>query len=178
MTTFRKNVLTALAALSMGAAALGAHAQSAQQSGASQDGRHAHAVTKEQRAEHAARRVARLHDELKITPAQENAWNTFVATMKPQARGERGGEHMQRPDRAARAKLSAPERMAKHIEMQKQRTAAMEQRLGALNSFYAVLTPEQKKTFDEKAARFQGRFGGHGGHRGGWQHRGGDTARG
>jgi Spy/CpxP family protein refolding chaperone len=54
----------------------------------------------------------------------------------------------------------------------------MEQRLGALNSFYAVLTPEQKKTFDEKAARFQGRFGGHGGHRGGWQHRGGDTARG
>jgi Spy/CpxP family protein refolding chaperone len=158
MTTFRKNLLTALAALSMGAAALGAHAQSAQQN-APQDGRHAHAVNKEQRAEHAAQRVAKLHDELKITPAQENAWNTFVASMKPQARGER-------PDRTALAKLSAPERMARHIELQKQRTAAMEQRLGALNSFYAVLTPEQKKTFDEKAAHFQGRFGKHGGHRG------------
>jgi Spy/CpxP family protein refolding chaperone len=165
MTTFRKNLLTALAALSMGAAALGAHAQSVQQStqqSAPQDGRHAHAVSKEQRAERAAQRVARLHDELKITPAQENAWNTFVASMKPQARGERG----ERPDRDALAKLSAPERLARHIELQKQRTAVMEQRLGALNSFYAVLTPEQKKTFDEKAARFQGRFGKHGAHRG------------
>ena len=95
--------------------------------------------------------------------------------MKPAARHEGG----QRPDRAAQASLSAPQRMAMHVEMQKRRTAAMEGRLGALNSFYAVLTPEQKKTFDEKAGRLQGHFGRHGGGRGGWQQRGnGDTARG
>jgi protein CpxP len=177
MTTFRKNLLSALAALSMGAAALGAHAQTQAPNGAD-EGRYGHAVSQEKRAEYqakraesAAGRVAKLHDELKITPAQENAWNAFVASMKPQARG-------QRPDRAAQAGLTAPQRLAQHIERQKQRTAAMEQRLGAVNSFYAVLTPEQKKTFDDKAARLQGHAGKHGG-RGGWQHHGGaDSARG
>lgn len=174
MTTFRKNLLSALAALSMGAAALGAHAQTQAPDGANQ-GRYGHAVSQEQRAafkakraEFQAKRVAQLHDELKITPAQENAWNAFVASMKPQARGAR-------PDRAAQAGLSAPQRLAQHIERQKQRTAMMEQRLGAVNSFYAVLTPEQKKTFDDKAARLQGHGGKHGG-RGGWQHRGADAA--
>lgn len=179
MTTFRKNLLSALAVLSMGAAALGAHAQTQTPDGANQ-GRYGHAVSQEQRAafkakraEFQAKRVAQLHDELKITPAQENAWNAFVASMKPQARGAR-------PDRAAQAGLSAPQRLAQHIERQKQRTAMMEQRLGAVNSFYAVLTPEQKKTFDDKAARLQGHGGKHGG-RGGWQHRGdaaADSARG
>ena len=184
-TTFRKNLLSALAALSMGAVALGAQAQQTQpqpqpqlqdQAGA---GRHGHAVRTDaspeqraafaaRRAEFAARRTARLHEALKITPAQENAWNAFVASMKPVARGGH-------PDRAAMAGLSAPQRMAQHIERQNRRTAAMEQRLGAMNSFYAVLSPEQKKTFDDKAARLQGGFGKHGG---GWQHRGGDSARG
>jgi Spy/CpxP family protein refolding chaperone len=65
------------------------------------------------------------------------------------------------------------------IERQKARTAAMEQRLAALNSFYSVLSPDQKKVFDEKAARMQSHMGRHGGH-GGWQHGGerGETARG
>jgi len=181
MTTIRKHLLTAVAALSMGAAALGAHAQATSQAQA-QEGRYSHAEHQQKRAEFAAkraefaaRRAAKLHDELKITPAQENAWNAFVASMKPAARHADG----QRPDRAAFANLSAPQRMEKHIEMQKRRTAAMEQRLGALSSFYAVLTPEQKKTFDEKAAHLQGRLKQHGGQRGGWQQRGnGDTARG
>jgi protein CpxP len=165
MTTFRKHFLSALAALSMGAAALGAHAQTATPNAGQTppaEGRHGHAVSQEKRAEFAARRVARLHDELKITPAQENAWNTFVASMKPAPRGERP----QADRAAAAANLSAPQRLAQHIERQKRRTAAMEQRLGAVNSFYAVLTAEQKKTFDDKAARLQGRVGKHGGQRG------------
>jgi Spy/CpxP family protein refolding chaperone len=54
----------------------------------------------------------------------------------------------------------------------------MEQRLAALNSFYAVLSPDQKKVFDEKSARMQSHFGRHGGmHRGG-QRRADETARG
>ena len=84
----------------------------------------------------------------------------------------------QHGDRAAWAGLSAPQRAEKMIAMQKQRTAMMEQRLGALNTFYSVLSPEQKKTFDEKTARMQGHSGRHGGGHGGWQHRGGDSARG
>jgi periplasmic protein CpxP/Spy len=45
--------------------------------------------------------------------------------------------------------------------MSKQHTAMMEERLGALKAFYAVLTPEQQKVFDTNAMR-----GGHRGHHG------------
>ena len=175
MKTYRKHLLAALSALTLGAAAIGAHAQTAQtaDTAAAQAGHAAHAghgqhqrMTPEQRAQFRAQRIARLHDELKITPAQENAWNAFVASMQPPAR--------QQHDRAAWANLTAPERMAKMIDHQKQRTAALEQRQGALNTFYSVLNADQKKTFDDKAARF-----GHGhGRHGGWQRGGADTARG
>jgi len=178
MTTYRKHLLAALSALTLGAAAAtGAHAQTApaadtaapqagQAARAGHAGRGQHPrLTPEQRAQFRAQRIARLHDDLKITPAQETAWNAFVASMQPPAR--------QQHDRAAWANLTAPERMAKTIDRQKQRTAALEQRQGALNTFYSVLNADQKKTFDEKAARF-GR--GHGRH-GGWQQRG-NTAQG
>jgi hypothetical protein len=154
MKTYRKHLITALSALTLGAAALGAHAQTADHGAQHQK------PTPEQRAQFRAQRIAKLHDELKITPAQENAWNAFVNAMQPPAH--------QQHDRAAWANLTAPERMAKMIERQKQRTAALEQRQASLNTFYSVLSADQKKTFDEKAAHF-GR--GHGGHRG-WQHRG------
>ena len=122
-------------------------------------------LTPEQRAQFRAQRIAKLHDALKITPAQENAWNAFVASMQPRTHEPH--------DRAAWANLTAPERMAKMIEHQKQRTDALEQRQAALDTFYSVLNADQKKTFDEKAARFGH---GHGMHRG-WQHHG-NTAQG
>ncbi|HEY0584631.1 MAG TPA: Spy/CpxP family protein refolding chaperone, partial [Pseudoduganella sp.] len=48
----------------------------------------------------------------------------------------------------------APERMEKRIEMAKARLARMESNLAATKTFYATLTPEQQKVFDEKAGRF------------------------
>jgi Spy/CpxP family protein refolding chaperone len=183
MNTLRKTFITGLAALSLGGAMLGAQAQSqaadghpkAQLSKEERQAKHAEFAAK--REQKRAQRVAQLHDELRITPAQENAWNAFVTSMKPAQRaGARGHD-----DRAAMAGLSAPERAQKMIERQKTRTAFMEQRLAALNSFYSVLSPEQKKVFDDKAARMQSRFGRHHGGRGGWQHGGqqrGETARG
>lgn len=196
MTHFRKHFLTAVAALSLGAAAFSAHAQA--QDGApqapaqAQPGDHPHAdrmdhhghqrrmPSPEQMAALRAKRVAKLHDELKITPAQEGAFKSFVAAMQPPAHAPQD----QRQARAEWANLNAPQRMSKMIDLQKKRTAALEQRQGALNSFYAVLSPDQKKTFDERAARMQGRFGRHN-DRGGmhdrmhgdWQQHGG-TARG
>jgi periplasmic protein CpxP/Spy len=166
MKTYRKHLLAALSALTLGAAALGAHAQTTDQAAPpARHGMQHQKMTPEQRAQFRAQRVARLHDELKITPAQENAWNAFVASMQPSAR--------QPHDRAAWAHLTAPDRMAKMIDMQKQRTAALEQRQGALNTFYSVLSADQKKTFDDKAAHF-----GHGrGMHRGWQHHG-NTAQG
>lgn len=166
MKTYRKHLLAALSALTLGAAALGAQAQTtAPAAPAAHHGMRHQKLTPEQRAQFRAQRIAKLHDALKITPAQENAWNAFVASMQPRTHEPH--------DRAAWANLTAPERMAKMIEHQKQRTDALEQRQAALDTFYSVLNADQKKTFDEKAARFGH---GHGMHRG-WQHHG-NTAQG
>jgi Spy/CpxP family protein refolding chaperone len=158
MNTLRKQILVGLAALSMGAAALGVQAQTAPA-----EGRHGHAATQEQRqakrADFMAERQAKLHDALKLTSAQEPAWNSFINAVKPQPQADH-------QDRAAWASLSAPARMEKMIALSKERTARMEQHLQALNTFYAVLTPEQKKVFDQHAMRGMGQHFGHGGHGG------------
>lgn len=155
MNTLRKHLLIALAVLGMGSAAFSVQAQTA-----APEGRHANAVTQEQRMakwqEHFAKRQAKLHEALKLTGAQESAWATYQAAIKPSAMGAHG-------DRAAWAGLSAPARMEKMIAMSKQHTAAMESHLAALNTFYSVLTPAQKQVFDQNT---RGGRGGHGGHRG------------
>ncbi len=93
----------------------------------------------------------RMHEALKITPAQEGAWQAYLAALK---------SNMPQPgqfDRAAFKEMPAPQRMEKRIEMAKDHIARMENHLAATKTFYAVLTPEQQKVFDEKA--------GHLGHR-------------
>jgi Spy/CpxP family protein refolding chaperone len=158
MNTLRKQILIGLAALSMGAAAVGAQAQTQ-----APEGRHGHAATMEQRqakmAEHRAKRLAELHDALKLSSSQEPAWNTFVNATKP-------AQKANRQDRAAWASLPAPARMEKMIELSKERTARMEQHLAAVKTFYATLTPEQKKVFDQQTSRGMGdeHHGKHGQH--------------
>ncbi|HEX9171943.1 MAG TPA: Spy/CpxP family protein refolding chaperone [Telluria sp.] len=172
MNTIRKNVLIALAALATGAAAIGVQAQSPAQGQAPTQtqaqggpGHHGAAMTPEQRqarhAERMAQRQAKLHDLLKLTPAQEPAWAAYVAASKPLAAPTQA-------DRQAWSSLSAPARLEKRIALQKQHIAVMESHLAALKTFYAQLTPEQKKLFDQHAQHHGGY--GRGGHRGHGMH--------
>ena len=85
----------------------------------------------------------RLHLALKLRPEQEAAWNTFQES-HPFASG--GPAHTSPPDLEA---LTAPERAEKMLEWQKQHQDAMSKHVVALKAFYAQLSPEQKKTFDE-----------------------------
>lgn len=159
MNALRKNILIGLAVLGMGSAVLPLHA--------AQEGRQGHAVTQEQRAakhaefrakraEHFAKRQAKVREALKLSPAQEPAWAAYQAAIKPQPRSAARGE------RANWKAMPAPERMEKHIDMSKQRIAKMETRLAATKNLYAALSPEQQKLFDENSRR--------GGHR--MKHRG------
>ena len=100
----------------------------------------------QQRAE---QRLAALKKDLQITPEQEGAWSQFATAMKPPARP-------QRPDREAMAKLTTPERIDQMRALRQQRMAEADKRGEAVKAFYAALTPEQKKRFDERTAR---RFG-------------------
>ena len=153
MTTLRKTIVTALATLSLAAASLPAMAHSH----AGHDGQH---MTREQRAEKMAQRFdarqARLHDALKLSTGQQRAWEAYQSAMKPQPRAMQG-------ERQPVAGLSAPDRMQRRIDAGKLRLARMEARLAATKAFYAQLTPEQQKAFDEKVAT---------GHRRGQRHPG------
>jgi hypothetical protein len=93
------------------------------------------------------KRQAALKAQLKLTPEQEPAWTTFIASHKPPA--EKMGNH---PAMADMSKLTTPERIEKMKEMRGQRMAemstSMEQRNEATMAFYNVLTADQKKVFD------------------------------
>ena len=56
-------------------------------------------------------------------------------------------------------KLHAPQRLGKGIEHMKAMETTMTEHLAALKEFYAVLTPEQQKTFDEQMPSFGDRSG-------------------
>lgn len=113
-----------------------------------------------------AERQARLKADLKITPAQEAAWNAYVARSTPT------------PPKAAPAddwsKLTTPQRLDRMQALKAERDAAMGKRIDATRSFYAQLTPEQQKVFDTQGGGFhragmkgEHPMGGRGGHGGG-----------
>ena len=147
MTNLRKSIIIGLTVLGLGTTGMAVQAQSAQPQGARAAGAMSmeqhHAKWNERRAEH----EKKLHDMLKLTPSQNVAWTTYLAAVKP-ARHE--GERHARGEPGA---MAAPQRMEQRIAMAKQHLGRMEAQLGALNTFYAVLTPEQKKVFDEQSMR-------------------------
>lgn len=122
----------------------------------------------------ATKRLAVLKAKLKITPAQEGAWTTFSATMKPPA--DAMGMRLDPAKRAEMDKLTTPERIDKMRTLRQQRmttmNAEMDKRADATKAFYGVLSSEQKAVFDAVAMQ-GGRHGGRGGEHGGWGgHRG------
>lgn len=131
MKTIRKSILIGMTVLGMSTMAV--HAQESHQDYAGQ-----HAEHMEQ---HRSAMQAKVHDKLHLTAAQEPAWQSFITARK-------AGNPAARMDHAAFDKMTAPERMEKWIAMSKEHIALQESQLAALKSFYAVLTPEQKKTFD------------------------------
>ena len=140
-------------------AAPGQPAAGEQRSAPGQRGQRMDPAQRQQRmTERHAQRMAELKAQLKITAAQEGAWNTYAAAMQPPAGMKRGP----RMDRAEFDKLTTPQRIDRMQALRSERMAQMNQRADATKAFYAQLTPEQQKTFDQRALR-----GGRDGHRGG-----------
>ena len=111
--------------------------------------------------EHFARRQAALKQQLQIAPAQESAWNAYIAAMKPPA-------DFTRPDPAELERLTTPERIDRMRTLRAARAAEMDKRAEAAKTFYAALSPEQKKVFDTQTLprRHARRHGGMFRHRG------------
>jgi hypothetical protein len=89
-------------------------------------------------------RLSDLKAQLKITTAQEAAWQTFAAQAKQQAAS------MQ----AMRAQMqasagTAPDQMGQRATAMQQRAAGMATMTNAFGALYAVLSPEQKAIADQ-----------------------------
>ncbi len=94
-----------------------------------------------------------LHDALKLTAEQEPAWKKLIESEQP--RPALSGGHPE-----DWAKLNAPERAEKMLELSKARQVQMTEHVAALKTFYAVLTPEQQKTFEDFHAGPRGAMAG------------------
>lgn len=121
--------------------------------------RHDPARMHERMQERRIRHLAELKQQLKLSPAQEGAWMAFSAATQPPA------QPPARPDRAEFEKLSTPERIDRMMALKAQRDERMRHYAEATKTFYAALTPEQKKVFDDQTLRhFRRAHGGMGHH--------------
>ncbi|MET3106880.1 protein CpxP [Oxalobacteraceae bacterium GrIS 2.11] len=87
-----------------------------------------------------------LREQLGLTAAQEPAWSDFISSVPVPTKPSR-------IDRAAMDKLTTPERLEQQLNQLREQEAKITSNLLALKTFYASLTPEQQKTFDEYHAK-------------------------
>jgi hypothetical protein len=102
-------------------------------------------------AERTAKRQAELHDKLGLSTMQEAAWKTFTDKLQALAPTT--------PAAAPAVATTAPERadrMVALLQTAQQRAATRAQ---AVKEFYAVLSPEQQKTFDSQTQGHRHHFG-------------------
>lgn len=150
MSSFNIRLITAAAAAATCTLAAGAFAQDRHDArpGEASDP-HAFAEhRKEHMQEHQAERAKALHDVLNIRADQESAFQAFVATMRPAHDGAMG-EHRQHdggPDAAPLA--TTPERLDRMVARLHEREQRLETRVSAVKTFYAALSPEQRRAFD------------------------------
>lgn len=111
-------------------------------------------------AANAAARLEQLKTELKLTPAQEKAWQAFADQSKQQMGQMQTMRDQFQPPAANAPQPPMPERMDKAIEFMKQRLTHMEAMNASMKELYATLTPEQKtvveKHFAQRPAQGQG----------------------
>lgn len=137
MTPYRTFVSSVLLASSLGFVALPALA-------APQDcgPREAYGDFSGHRSKHMEAHHKKLHFLLKLTPEQEVAWKKMTDVEPSMGKTE--------PMKSADwAKLTTPERADRMLERMKAHHARQVEQVAAMKEFYAVLSPEQKKAFDD-----------------------------
>ena len=89
-------------------------------------------------------RIAYLHSQLKITPAQESQWNAFAHVMR--SNGETMGRLFQ--ERKAAGNLSAIDDMKQYAAIAQAHADGMKKLVDAFDPLYSSFSPEQKKLAD------------------------------
>ena len=137
-------------------------AAQAQSSGAGEPGAMHHMARMDpaKMQEMMAKRQAELKEQLKLSAAQEAAWATYAnATQPPAAMAARMDPGQRKKMHDDMQKLTTPERIDRMNAMKAQRDAEMSRRGEATKVFYAALTAEQQKVFDNFSMRGRAHHG-------------------
>jgi LTXXQ motif family protein len=86
--------------------------------------------------------MARLHGDLKLTPAQEAGWTEFSNKMKP--------VKMDQPGHHDWKHLSTPDRLDKMLDNMRSRDKKIAGHATAVRAFFGTLTPYQQEIFDRQ----------------------------
>jgi hypothetical protein len=89
--------------------------------------------------------LQRLHDQLKVTPAQAPLWNSFADVMRDGA-ADTGQSYRER--RAKLANFNAVEDMNNFVALEQQRLDTLKQSATAFEALYAAMPPTQKLLAD------------------------------
>jgi Spy/CpxP family protein refolding chaperone len=93
-------------------------------------------------------RINSLKAELDIKEDQVDQWQAVEEQMRTGMSEQAGKRTRQGLMQGATAQMSAPERIAAHIDWMESRLEHMKKMQLAVNDLYAVLTPEQKQSAD------------------------------
>lgn len=107
-------------------------------------------------------RIAYLHAQLKITPAQETQWNAFADVMR--SNGETMGQLFQQ--RKAATNVTALDDMKQYAAIAQAHADGMKKLLDTFDPLYSSLSPEQKKLAEATFHHSDATGGGHHRHHG------------
>ena len=138
----RTIVILACALATSGAFAQASAPQAASSAASASMPAEAHAAKREARVEE---RIAYLHSQLKITPAQETQWKTFADVMR--SNGQNMGRLFRQRTQAEQTQ-TALDNMKQYAEIAQAHADDMKQLVDAFEPLYNSFTPEQKKLAD------------------------------
>jgi len=101
-------------------------------------------------------RIAFLHTELKITPAQETVWKSYADALRANAKAGTEQREAMQDQRDEMKDMNAPARMKAHIALMEQKLADMKLLQTATEQLYGALTDDQKKDADQLLSQSMG----------------------
>ena len=103
------------------------------------------------------KRIARMHERLKITPAQETAWKAFAQVMLANVTAT---DDAYRQRSTTLATMSAPENMANFAQIEQARAQGIQNLATTFQTLYSDLSDDQKKIADAMFRQFGSHPGG------------------
>lgn len=91
-------------------------------------------------------RLNQLHDALRLSAAQEDAWRAYAAALQPPPGAQARHQQMQ----AMMPRLTTPRRIALLDATMQQDVVDMRRQGQAVIAFYNALTPDQQAVFDRQ----------------------------